>query len=202
MCQYLPTGEFRFLPTWDLQQILQTAPDADYGCFLEVDLHYPPHLHEKLNDYPPAPTKTKPSILSPFQREMIRQNLRAKHIKDEKWTEERIEKEVDKTTLNEKLIASLEDKKNYVCHYRLLQKYVELGMEVIFNSYAKVTTSKTLCLSLGEGYNLNDFSLDNERSSRRTVSSKTLDEGIYRIQHSTTNTSYIRFRKRFLQVNE
>ena len=202
MCQYLPTGEFRFLPTWDLQQILQTAPDADYGCFLEVDLHYPPHLHEKLNDYPPAPTKTKPSILSPFQREMIRQNLRAKHIKDEKWTEERIEKEVDKTTLSEKLIASLEDKKNYVCHYRLLQKYVELGMEVIFNSYAKVTTSKTLCHSLGEGYNLNDFSLDNERSSRRTVSSKTLDEGIYRIQHSTTNTSYIRFRKRFLQVNE
>ena len=134
MCQYLPTGEFHFLPTWDLHHILQTAPNADYGFFLEVDLRCPPHLHEKLNDYPPAPSKTRPPILSPFQREMLKQNIRAKHIKDEKWTEERIEEEVDKATLSEKLIASLEDKTNYVCHYRLLQKYVELGMEVISNT--------------------------------------------------------------------
>ena len=39
---------------------------------------------------------------------------------------------IEKSEKNTKLIVSLEDKKNYVCHYRLLQKYVELGTEVIF----------------------------------------------------------------------
>ena len=129
MCQYLPTGEFKFLPTWQLQEILRTRPDADYGFFLEVDLHCPPHIHDLLNDFPPAPSKTRPSQLSPFQREMIAQNLRASHPN---WNEERISEEIAKENTSEKLIASLEDKKNYVCHYRLLQKYVELGMEVSF----------------------------------------------------------------------
>jgi hypothetical protein len=129
MCQYLPTGEFKFLPTWQLDEILQTAADADYGFFLEVDLHCPPHIHDLLNDFPPAPIKTHPSQLSPFQREMIAQTIRASHPE---WTNEKIEEEIDKAKSNEKLIASLEDKKNYVCHYRLLQKYIELGMEVIF----------------------------------------------------------------------
>ena len=128
MCQYLPTGEFKILPLWDLQQILQTRADADIGFFLKVDLHYPSSLHEKLNDYPPAPSKTHPSQLSSFQREMIRQNVRAKHPD---WSDEKIEQEAEKEKTSKKLIASLEDKTNYICHYRLLQKYVELGMEVL-----------------------------------------------------------------------
>ena len=129
MCQYLPTGEFMFLPTWNLEEILRTQHDADYGYFLEVDLRCPPSLHEKLNDYPPAPSKTHPSKLSPFQRQMIEENIRANHPE---WDDKRIEEEISKSKSSEKLIASLEDKTNYVCHYRLLQKYVELGMEVNF----------------------------------------------------------------------
>ena len=129
MCQYLPVGEFEFLPTWQLDEILQTPADADYGYFLEVDLAYPHEIHDLLNDFPPAPVKTRPSQLSPFQREMIAQNIRASHPE---WTNEKIEEEINKTKSNEKLIASLEDKKKYICHYRLLQKYVELGMQVFF----------------------------------------------------------------------
>ena len=79
MCQYLPTGEFKFLPTWQLDEILQTAADADYGFFIEVDLSCPQDVHDKLSDFPPAPSKTHPSQLSPFQREMIAQNIRASH---------------------------------------------------------------------------------------------------------------------------
>ena len=131
MCQYLPTAEFEFLPTWQLQEILRTRADADYGFFLEVDLHCPAHLHDKLNDFPPAPSNTRPSKLSPFQKDMLRQNLNGLHPN---WTEEKLDEEIDKVKANKKLIASLEDKKNYVCHYRLLQKYVELGMEVNFYS--------------------------------------------------------------------
>ena len=59
---------------------------------------------------------------------MIRQNVRAKHPD---WSDEKIEQEVEKEKTSVKLIASLEDKTNYICHYRLLQKYVELGMEVL-----------------------------------------------------------------------
>ena len=73
-------------------------------------------------------TTVRPSNLSPFQREMIRANLQASHPE---WSGEKIEEELKKGNTSEKLIASLEDKKNYVCHYRLLQKYVELGMEVL-----------------------------------------------------------------------
>ena len=127
MCQYLPTGEFKFLPTWQMEEILRTRPDADYGFFLEVDLRCPVHLHDKLNDFPPAPSNTRPSKLSPFQREMLRENLRSSHPN---WDDQRLDEEIGKESTSEKLIASLEDKKNYVCHYRLLQKYVELGMEV------------------------------------------------------------------------
>ena len=151
MCQYLPTGEFKFLPAWDLQQILRTRADADQGYFVEVDLHCPAHIHDHLNDYPPAPSKTHPSSLSPFQKEMIQQNLRAAHPK---WSDQRIEEEINKTKPNEKLIASLEDKKNYVCHYRLLQKYVELGMEVIFQFYSLEMSYQTKNMKLSYLYTL------------------------------------------------
>ena len=100
MCQYLPTGEFKFLPTWQLDEILQTAADADYGFFLEVELTCPEAVHDKLNDFPPAPSKTHPSQLSPFQREMIAWNIRASHPK---WTNEKIEEEISKSKSNEKL---------------------------------------------------------------------------------------------------
>ena len=129
MSQYLPTGQFRFLSSWELNDILQTAPDADQGFFVEVDLYYPRELHDKFNDFPPAPIMSKPSEPSSFQQEIIREKLQASHPK---WSPEKIEEEISKHKTNEKLIASLEDKKNYVCHYRLLQKYVQLGMEVIF----------------------------------------------------------------------
>ena len=108
---------------------MQTRADADYGFFVEADLYYPDHLHDVLNDFPSAPSKTKPSQPSPFQREIIREQLRTSHPK---WSLEKIEEEINNKKTNEKLIASLEDKKNYVCHYRLLRKYAKLGMEVNF----------------------------------------------------------------------
>ena len=58
---------------------------------------------------------------------MLEENLQRCHPN---WNEQRLNEEIDNAKANEKLIASLEDKKKYVCHYQLLQKYVELGMEV------------------------------------------------------------------------
>ena len=166
MCQYLPTGEFKFLSTWDLAEILRTGAEADYGFFLEVDLGYSPSIHEKLSDYPPAPVKKSIDKLSPFQQEILRDRVRTSLSPSPQKIEERLkqiappdatssENESLRTILRvsmsptdeeietklteelskpsgEKLIADLTPKNNYICHYRLLQKYVELGLEVIF----------------------------------------------------------------------
>ena len=41
----------------DLQEILNTPNDSPVEYVLEVDLHYPDHLHDLHTDFPLAPTK-------------------------------------------------------------------------------------------------------------------------------------------------
>ena len=129
MCQHLPTGEFQFLPTeeWDLNEILATPADADYGYFIECDLSYPENLHPQLNEYPPAPVKKRPENLSKYQEGLLRRSIINSYPDIDS---NKIDDMLEKAKGNEKLIASLEPKKNYICHYRLLQKFVQLGMKV------------------------------------------------------------------------
>ncbi len=114
MMDRLPCGEFRWLTPDEslIQHILSCPEDADYGFMLECDLGYPTHLHDWHQDYPLAPTrKSVPfSELSPLAKEIcLKHGL--KH-----------------STNTPKLMATLEDKKNYILHYRTLQLYLELGM--------------------------------------------------------------------------
>ena len=129
MVQYLPTGEFRFIPKdeWSLDDILGTPADADHGYYIECDLSYPTDLHDTFNDYPPAPIKKSPESLSPYQTSMIRENIIK--IKPDIDTD-KLEEAIKKSKTSEKLIADLTPKKNYICHYRLLQKFVQLGMKI------------------------------------------------------------------------
>ena len=126
MTQRLPTGEFKWVKV-NLRDVLDTADDADYGYFLEVDLNYPQHLHDNHNDYPLAAEKMKPVALSPYQQEMLSQQYNAAHPK---WTKERIEEAVESFVGTTKLIPNLQPKTKYILHYRLLKQYVDLGMEV------------------------------------------------------------------------
>ena len=74
---------------------------------MEVDLYYPKELHEKHNDYPMAPEKIKieEEMLSPYSLE--------------------IKNKYDiKVGCNNKLVANVMLKKNYVVHYRNLQYYL------------------------------------------------------------------------------
>ena len=48
----------------DLQEILNTPDDSPVGHVLEVDLHYPDHLHDFHADYPLAPKKKKKLIIT------------------------------------------------------------------------------------------------------------------------------------------
>ena len=77
-----------------------------------MDLDYPVELHKDHNGYPLAPEKKKieKEWMSDYQKKML----------DELGLK-----------LNEnKLVLTLQDKKNYVVHYRNLQFYLKLGMKL------------------------------------------------------------------------
>ena len=89
------------------------APDADMGYILEVDLEYPPELHDLHSDYPLAPEKMEifHDMLSSYQQ-TLKQDLGYKPAKVEK------------------LLPNLWDKDHYVIHYRNLQSYLAQGMKL------------------------------------------------------------------------
>ncbi len=115
MSQCLPTHEFRWVPLdqLDVIDVTQIADDAEQGCILEVDLHYPARLHDSHNGYPLAPEKMKITgdMLSPYAKSLLEElNLSEASV--------------------EKLVTSLHDKQHYVVHYRNLKLYQALGLEV------------------------------------------------------------------------
>ena len=76
MVQSLPYKDIKFVPcptsdavnpptleTWSetfLTTIVQTADDAETSYFAEVDLEFPPEIHELLKQFPPCPETLKP----------------------------------------------------------------------------------------------------------------------------------------------
>jgi len=111
MQQYLPISDFRFMSVDEIRHLDIDAvnDDSSTGYILEVDLKYPSKLHNSHNDFPLAPQKMKVTheMLSPYCK-----NLSNGHI------------------FTEKLIPNLQDKTNYVLHYRNLKLYKHLGLVV------------------------------------------------------------------------
>ena len=128
MVQHLPTGGIEVesdAKTLERQQnhdetvemLMSIPPDATRGCWPEVTLEYPDELHDTFSDFPPAPEKRALTyeMLSPKQRELL-------HMFDNS---------PEQYCSVEKLVHSLEPKRNYVCHYRNLQLYLSLGMKLV-----------------------------------------------------------------------
>ena len=113
MMDYLPYGSFRWLPDseLDVQKILATPVNSDVGYVLECSLQYPRELHDLHSDYPLAPVKRKilHADLSPYANSILKK-LHNRHVESEKLT------------------LTLEDKDNYILHYRNLQLYLSLGL--------------------------------------------------------------------------
>ena len=87
--------------------------DSEEWMDLEVDLEYPKELHEEHNTFPLAPAKqqVKKEWLSDYQNSLI--------------------KDLDlKPPKCNKLLLTLQDKNNYVVHYRNLQFYLKQGMKL------------------------------------------------------------------------
>ena len=61
--QHLPTGNFRWMTDKKISKIDlgKYKTDGKNGLILEVDLEYPPELHNLHNGYPVAPEKVKVS---------------------------------------------------------------------------------------------------------------------------------------------
>ena len=112
MSQYLPTGGFRWLNE-EFLLLDDYTDDSDKGLILEVDLEYPPELHDLHNDYPLAPEKVK------VERDML--SAYCKGIAN---------KFNMSSGLVHKLIPTLGGKEKYVLHYRNLQLYLDLGLKL------------------------------------------------------------------------
>ena len=114
MSQPLPYADFKWHKhpeNLTVEDIEELDPNAERGCFLEVDLDYPEHLHDYHNDYPLAPENiTIPdNWLSDYQNDLLETELNSNVAK---------------------LTCTLNPKKKYVLHYRTLQLYLKLGLKL------------------------------------------------------------------------
>ena len=115
MSQPLPEGGFVWLNEEEIIDLDLTniADDSEEGYILEVDLEYPPDLHDLHSDYPLAPEKMKVTtdMLSPYCQQLA-SDL---HLKPGSVS---------------KLVPNLNDKTKYIVHYRNLKLYLSLGMRL------------------------------------------------------------------------
>ena len=98
------------------EEILEKEETAENGWILEADLEYPKELHEEHNSFPLAPEKkqVKKEWMSPKQ-----------------FDKNSLIKDLDlKPPKCNKLLLTLQDKNNYVVHYRNLQFYLKQGMKL------------------------------------------------------------------------
>ncbi len=112
MMEPLPSGELEWDEDVSVDEVLATPDDACFGYFVMVDLQYPSALHDKHSDFPLAPehAKIKYDDLSDFQKQLLLPKKRLQPVK--------------------KLLQTLYDKKQYVCHYRILKLYVQHGLVI------------------------------------------------------------------------
>ena len=105
MSQHLPYEGFNFNENITLDEILQTPDDSDEGHIIEVDLHFPPEIHDKLKEYPPCPENLDPTLENFTENQM------------EVATQCKAIEENGKYSATCKLIPHLFDRPNYVIHY-------------------------------------------------------------------------------------
>ena len=124
MSQFLPTGGFKWIKEDDstdeedktvqewVQFITAQKDEQEKGYFFKVDLEYPKELHDSHDTFPSAPEhlKIKEEMLSDYQKE-LGDELGVKYG-------------------GKKLCLTLQDKTEYVLHYRNLKQYLNLGLKL------------------------------------------------------------------------
>ncbi|XP_050528668.1 uncharacterized protein LOC126898547 [Daktulosphaira vitifoliae] len=70
MMEPMPLGNFEW-STVTLEEILDTAEDADHGYLVQVDVDYPQHLHDLHNDLPFFPVNERPPLPSAKYKKLM-----------------------------------------------------------------------------------------------------------------------------------
>lgn len=151
MSQLLPIGEFKWVPETsndddphtmqetqlftDVNAVLNLPDDSDTGYIFEVDLHYPTEIHDAHNDFPfCAEKQTLPS--DAFEIICKRANERANNEGIVQKNKEGLKtmqiegNKINKTNKIDKLLLTLNDKGNYVLHYRMLKLALQHGLKL------------------------------------------------------------------------
>ncbi|MFM2392193.1 MAG: hypothetical protein RLZZ546_170 [Bacteroidota bacterium] len=113
MSQYLPVDGYKWnTDTWTVDKIMELGDENDKGYFFKVDLEYPSDIHDLHSDYPLAPENVIIKSVSEYSKYLMNKH----DIKHDRVG---------------KLVPNLHHKQGYVCHYRNLKQYLELGMKLI-----------------------------------------------------------------------
>ncbi len=156
MLDPLPYKNFRWMKKdeFNLQEILDTSVDSDVGYILECTLVYPKSLHDKHKDFPLAPEKIKIPFdkLSMYAQMICLQN------------------KLKASTNSEKLSCTFRDKNRYILHYRTLQLYLKLGLQLKYIHNILVFKQKRI---------LKDYILLN--TQKRTEATNSFDVNYFKL---------------------
>ena len=111
MMKKLPKDGYQWAEFADIDSLIETYKNKDsVGYFVEVDLNYPASIHNDHSDFPLAPEKLfiSDDWLSPYSKQLAQNRASVP-----------------------KLVETLFDKKNYICHIENLLFYLEQGLKVV-----------------------------------------------------------------------
>lgn len=130
MCEHLPHSNFHLLTEHEVetffphqQNILNLNTEGDEGFYFEVDMSYPPEIHDRTSDFPLAPEggQVTEDMLSSYMQQLHQQLMTARYPNAANFT---------KFKSSYKLLLTQFDKKNYCIHFKLLQYFLNKGMKV------------------------------------------------------------------------
>ena len=112
----LPSGKFRWLEDDEITCFDINSADLDgkYGYIIECDLQYPKKIHDLHQNLPLAPEILTIDFdsLSPYAKKAL------------------LESDGQKRYSDVKLMATFHKRSNYICHFKNLKLYLDLGMKL------------------------------------------------------------------------
>ena len=121
LCMPLPHSKFKWLSEEELISFNDAAAiqsiglESEVGYVFEVSLKYPTSIHDVTSDFPLAPHSDE---VHPDQFSEYMQRFEDKLCKERK----------KKYKPTRKLLVTQYDREKYICHYRILQFYLKMGM--------------------------------------------------------------------------
>jgi hypothetical protein len=113
MCDVLPEHIIGYVNDTTFDEIIKTPDDAEFGYFVKCNIKIPDDMKEKTKGYPlfPETSTVNESWISDYQKSILEQN----------------NKKFNKTS--KKLLLTLYDKTDYICHYRYLKFALSIGFK-------------------------------------------------------------------------